>query len=155
MKRQEVLQLFGLTKLPTKVNKAPTGVKCIAKVSRLYNDPDFAIFKDGSCVMDKGFTHMITDVIQYYYDAPKKEVVVSDKLAELQKMAAEAQKKKDLLDGVEGNDGITELDGFDGVQRPTERKPMQDFVKKHELSEGNPYTLSNVDLNLILDKHFA
>lgn len=150
MKREEVLKLFKIKTLPTKVDSYPTGIECIAKVRRDFGDDDFAIFKDGKCVKDSGFRFLIKEVLQYYYDAPEKPS--GSKLEELQRLAEEAEKQK-AIEAV-WDEAWAENARRD-IVRPTERKPMQEFIKEHSLVEGNPYIMSNDDLNKVLDEYFA
>lgn len=139
MKREEVLRVFGIKTLPSKVDKPPIGKKCIAKVSRVWGKPDFAIFKDGSCIKDKGFVYCIDSVIQYYYDEPK--VDGEDKLKALQKMAEDAKLKK--------------LNEEASDNRPVEYKDMIAFIKEHELTEEKTFGMSSARANEILDGHFS
>ena len=137
MKRQEVLGLFKLKTLPSKVDKLPKGVRGIAKVSRDFGDDDFAIYEDGRCVKDKGFKFGIKSVVQYYYDAPKKEEVVVDKLAELQKMAEEAQ--------IKINKG----------ERPTSYADMIAYIKEHKLTDKKTFGMSKDKASELISEHFA
>jgi len=149
MKRQEVLKMYKLKSLPSKVDEYPEGVECIAKVEREFGKDDFAIYKNGRCVKDKGFRYRIRKVLQFYYDAPVVEKTAESKLEELQKMAAEAQRQKDIEEI--WDEAHLELERRSFV-RPTERKAMQDLIKEKGWYDGNPYILKNEVLNSILDE---
>ena len=151
MKRQEVLKLYNLTKLPTKVEKLPKGVRGIAKVSREFGDDDFAIFMDGRCVKDSGFRFRISGVVQYYYDAPVVEEKAVDKLAELQKMADRAAMEK--LGQELSDDRVLELEE-NKVVRPTVYKDMMAFIKEHKLTESKG-NLPKEEAVALIDKYFA
>lgn len=148
MKRQEVLRKMKLKKLPSKVDIAPKGVKCIAKVAREWGEPDFAFFKDGRCVEDKGFVYRIKEVLQYYYDAP---VNAESKLEEVQRLAAEAQRQKDI-EAIW--DEAHEENKKRSLERPAEYKAMLDFIKEHKLAEKT-FGMSADDANKLLDSFFA
>jgi hypothetical protein len=163
MDKKRVLDLMELKKLPKKFNGVPAE-KCIAKVSRSFGEDDYAIYKDGECVCDKGYRFAIKSVLEYYYEEPKK--VGADKLAEIQRLA-ETARKQELIDAVweEAYDESAQFDADKGeltseaeisevVERPTVYKDMMAFIKEHKLTESKG-NLPKEEAVALLDKYFA
>ena len=155
MDKKEALRLSGFKKFPKVFKDGIPKGKCIAKVSRQWGDDDYAIYQDGRVVCDKGYIYMIDKVKQYYYEEP---VLVVDKVAEIQKLADEAKKQKDIeavWDEAHEELAQFDADNKDGVERPTVYADMIAFIADNNLTEEKTFGMSKVRAEEILDKHFA